>query len=64
VLAGGTDCGEVKSGTLSPTLGKCIATAMIDARVDEAAPLVVDIRGNKVGATRIPMPFYVRKDRS
>jgi aminomethyltransferase len=64
VLAGGTDVGDVRSGTLSPTLGKCIATAMIDARVDEAAPLVVDIRGNKVGATRIPMPFYVRKDRS
>jgi aminomethyltransferase len=64
VFSDGADCGEVKSGTLSPTLGKCIATAMIDASVSEKAPLVVDIRGHKVGATRIPMPFYVRKDRS
>jgi aminomethyltransferase len=64
VLCDGADVGDVRSGTLSPTLGKNIATAMVDARVFEKGDLSVDIRGNRAKAARTPMPFYVRKDRS
>jgi aminomethyltransferase len=64
VFADGRDVGDVRSGTLSPTLGKNIATAMVEARAADAGALTVDIRGHRVDATRTPMPFYVRKDRS
>ena len=64
VFADGTDVGDVRSGTLSPTLGKNIATAMVVAQAATVGSLEVDIRGNRVSAVRVPMPFYVRKDRS
>jgi aminomethyltransferase len=64
VLSGGEDVGEVRSGTLSPTLEKNIATAMVAASAADEGPIEVDIRGHRAGAVRVPMPFYVRKDRS
>ena len=64
VFADGADAGDIRSGTLSPTLGRNIATAMVAARASAEGALSVDIRGNRVNATRTAMPFYVRKDRS
>jgi aminomethyltransferase len=65
VWSGDALVGEVRSGTKSPTLGKNIATAMVLADVAASdAVLTVDIRGNRVPATRTSIPFYRRPDRS
>jgi aminomethyltransferase len=64
VLSDGAEVGEIRSGTLSPTLGKNIATARLAAPAAAGGALSVDIRGNRVTATRTKLPFYVRNDRS
>lgn len=53
--------GKVTSGTFSPTLEKAIAMGYVPA--DLAAPgtaLEVDIRGKRVPAKVVPLPFYKR----
>jgi aminomethyltransferase len=57
----GQPMGRVTSGTKSPTLGKSIALGYV-AR-DEAQPdnqVEVQIRGRKVRAKIVPLPFYRR----
>ena len=62
VFAGDRDIGEVTSGTLSTTLEKSIAMAYVDASAAEPdAVLDVDLRGRRVAATVVPLPFYKRK---
>jgi aminomethyltransferase len=61
VLAAGSPIGHVTSGTFSPTLQKSIAMAYVPA--DHAAigtPLEVDIRGQRVAAKVVKLPFYKR----
>ncbi|MFM1906225.1 MAG: glycine cleavage system protein [Actinomycetota bacterium] len=54
--------GQVTSGAFSPTLGKSIAMAYLDAKVDLAtAKISVDIRGNIEPATVVSLPFYRRE---
>ena len=53
--------GEVSSGTRSPTLKKSIALAYLES--DQAAvenPLEIEIRGRRVGARVVELPFYHR----
>ncbi|TXK19585.1 glycine cleavage system aminomethyltransferase GcvT [Homoserinibacter sp. GY 40078] len=61
--ADGTEAvGAVTSGALSPTLGHPIAMALV--RPDLAAPgtsLYIDVRGTRLAATVVPLPFYSRK---
>jgi aminomethyltransferase len=64
VFAGATQVGTVCSGTLSPTLGKNLATAMVEASAATRDDLAVDIRGHRATAPRTAIPFYVRPDRS
>lgn len=53
--------GEVTSGTFSPTLEESIAMAYVDEGVaDEGTALAVDIRGHRVDATIVTLPFYKR----
>jgi aminomethyltransferase len=63
VLADGTVIGEVTSGAPSPTLGRPIAMAYVDAA--HAAPgttgVAVDIRGGHEPFEVVALPFYKRR---
>ena len=53
--------GEVTSGTLSPTLGKSIAMALVDGeQTGEGQELAVAIGGKRVAARIVKLPFYTR----
>ncbi len=60
VTEDGTVVGEITSGALSPTLGHPVAMAYIDPEAS-ALPLFLDVRGNKISATIVDLPFYRRK---
>lgn len=59
----GSDAGEVRSGSLAPSVeNKNILTALVPPRA--AAPgtrFQVEIRGSKHDATVVPLPFYKRQ---
>src|SRR5690606_20361565 len=66
VFAGGTKVGTVTSGGFSPTLGHPIAMAYVDgAHAADGTQLEIDVRGNRLPARVVPMPFvphrYMRK---
>jgi aminomethyltransferase len=56
---GGAPCGVVTSGAPSPTLGKPIAMAYLNADT-EPVNLAVDIRGTREPVHVVPLPFYQR----
>ncbi len=59
---GGEPVGEVTSGALSPTLGHPIAMAYVDPSVAaDGTPLFLDVRGTRLAATVVPLPFYRRE---
>ncbi len=59
VLDAGGVVGEITSGALSPTLGYPIAMAYVNASLTEpGTELDLDVRGTRVGATVVPLPFY------
>ncbi|GGN51923.1 aminomethyltransferase [Actinoplanes campanulatus] len=61
VLHEGTDVGVVTSGALSPTLGHPVAMAQVTAALAEpGTKLAVDIRGTRVDAEVVALPFYRR----
>ncbi|MFQ5461301.1 MAG: glycine cleavage system aminomethyltransferase GcvT [Phycisphaerae bacterium] len=61
VFAGPRAVGEVTSGTLSPTLGKSIAMAMIEADAQsEGTPLEVDLGKTRAACRVVKLPFYKR----
>lgn len=61
VLHHGQPIGEVTSGTLSPTLGRSIAMAFVNAEyAAEGANLDVEISGKAVPARVVKLPFYKR----
>ncbi|MEU6160600.1 glycine cleavage system aminomethyltransferase GcvT [Streptomyces sp. NPDC047130] len=63
VVAGGEVVGEVTSGAPSPTLGKPIAMAYVDAAYAEpgTAGVGVDIRGTHEPYEVVALPFYRRR---
>jgi aminomethyltransferase len=63
VLAGGRAVGEVRSGSVAPSLGnKNVATALVSAgSATMGTRLAVEIRGNAHEATVVPLPFYKRQ---
>ena len=52
--------GEVTSGTYSFTLERAVATGYVEVASKESSALAVEIRGEKVGAHRVALPFYKR----
>jgi aminomethyltransferase len=61
VLKDGATIGEVTSGTLSPTLGKSIALAYVDANyAAEGTDLTADLKGTPNPAKIVKQPFYKR----
>lgn len=63
VVAGGEVVGEVTSGAPSPTLGKPIAMAYVDAAhaTPGALGVGVDIRGTHEPYEVVALPFYKRQ---
>ncbi|GGU44194.1 glycine cleavage system aminomethyltransferase GcvT [Streptomyces lavendofoliae] len=63
VVAGGEVIGEITSGAPSPTLGKPIAMAYVDAAHAEpgAEGVGVDIRGTHEPYEVVALPFYKRR---
>ena len=59
VFDGDTEVGIITSGALSPTLGYPIAMAYVDAGV--GPELEIDVRGSRVAASVVPLPFYKRE---
>ena len=61
VYVDGQEVGEVTSGTLSPTLGRSIAMAFVEARAaDEGKSLEVEVGRSRSAATVVGLPFYKR----
>jgi aminomethyltransferase len=53
--------GVITSGALSPTLGHPIAMAYVDPTLSAVGTqLFVDVRGTRIPATVVPLPFYTR----
>jgi aminomethyltransferase len=61
VLKGDAKVGEITSGTVSPTLNKNIAMALISVEAaDEGTQLQVDFNGKQADARVVRLPFYKR----
>ncbi|QDV65799.1 glycine cleavage system aminomethyltransferase GcvT [Crateriforma conspicua] len=60
VSSDGQVIGRVTSGAPSPTLGRPIAMASIDAAQADNQRFEIDIRGKRVAAIRTALPFYKR----
>ena len=61
VFFDGTPSGEVRSGTMSPSLNIPIGTAYVPmAGTTEGSKIEIDIRGKRVSATVVKPPFYTK----
>ncbi|WP_418765649.1 glycine cleavage system aminomethyltransferase GcvT [Mailhella sp.] len=61
VFLGDTQIGMTTSGTHCPAVGKAVAMALVDAAHSApGASVDVDIRGRRVSADIVPLPFYHR----
>ncbi len=61
VLADGTTIGEVTSGNFSPVLGHGIALAFVPPDLAEGSEVEMDLRGRRVPARVVPLPFVEKK---
>ena len=60
VHADGVAAGVVTSGTRAPSLGEAVALALVDSARTEGS-FEVEIRGKKIPAERVDLPFYRRQ---
>lgn len=61
VYDGVRQIGTVTSGTHCPYLGKAIAMALVEVSHKEpGTPVTIEVRGRKIGAEVVPLPFYKR----
>ncbi|HMO17578.1 MAG TPA: glycine cleavage system aminomethyltransferase GcvT [Oligoflexia bacterium] len=73
VMVDGKTVGWITSGTMTPTIGKAIAMALVlRATVDEVSgensshrtKFTVQVRGKELSANKVPLPFYKRDRKS
>jgi len=63
LFVGDREVGVITSGALSPTLGHPIAMAFVDPDVSAVGTaLDIDVRGSRVAASVVPLPFYKKED--
>jgi aminomethyltransferase len=61
VHAGERAIGKVTSGTFSPTFEKALGMAMVERGVLAVGdPCEIDVRGKRLPARMVPLPFYKR----
>jgi aminomethyltransferase len=61
ICTGGEQIGVITSGVSSPTLGKVVAMGFVPPRLTEpGTALEIDLRGTKLPAKVVPLPFYKR----
>jgi aminomethyltransferase len=61
ILIDGVDVGKVTSGTQTPFLKKAIGLGYVPATAAQPGQaLQIDIRGRRVAAMIVPLPFYKR----
>lgn len=56
----GRKVGFISSGTFSPTLDKAIAMALVESEVWSETQFEIDVRGRKIRAEKVKLPFYKR----
>jgi aminomethyltransferase len=61
VLIGSRQVGEVTSGNFSPVLGHGIAMAFLPPAVEPGAPAEIDLRGRRLAARVVKLPFVTKK---
>ena len=61
VYVGDKKVGHVTSGSPAPTLGGNYAMALVDIAEAEHEVYEIDVRGRRLKAQAVPMPFYKRK---
>jgi aminomethyltransferase len=61
VMLGDVEVGTITSGALSPTLGYPIAMAYVDSGIEPGTRLDIDVRGSRVAASVVSLPFYKRE---
>jgi len=57
----GREVGVITSGALSPTLGHPIAMAYVEPGSATSDTLFVDVRGTRIAASVVQLPFYKRE---
>ena len=60
VYCEGKRVGATTSGGPAPTLGGNYAMALVDAGCADKADFELDVRGRRIKAVQVPMPFYKR----
>ncbi len=58
VLRDSSQVGTITSGTFSPTLQSSIALAIVDVSLKPGDTVMVDLKGTKVDAEIVKLPFY------
>ena len=62
VFAGDEPIGRVTSGTHLPTLGHAACMALLKTEYTQPdAEALIDVRGRKIRAKVVPLPFYKRR---
>lgn len=57
----GTEIGFVTSGNFSPTLGHCVALALLNPGVEIGTSVSLDVRGTMISGTVCATPFVAKK---